>query len=68
MGIAFQSLSKTFQDAVIISFKLGVRYLWIDSLCIIQDSISDWQQESSRMNLVYQNALFTIAAEAAADG
>jgi hypothetical protein len=68
VGIAFSLLSKTFQDAVSVSFKLGVRYLWIDSLCIIQDNTSDWQQESSKMNLVYQNALFTIAAEAAADG
>lgn len=39
-GIELWSLSKTFQDAVYICRRLGVRYLWIDSLCIIQAGIS----------------------------
>jgi len=46
---------------------LGVRYVWIDSLCILQDSDVDWQKESALMGKVYSNALCTIAAESARD-
>ncbi|KAF4631841.1 hypothetical protein G7Y89_g6293 [Cudoniella acicularis] len=67
-GIPFSALSKTFQDSIILTHKLGVEYIWIDSLCIIQDSGSDWEQEAARMGTVYQNALLTIAASAASDG
>ncbi|KAF2432526.1 HET-domain-containing protein [Tothia fuscella] len=65
--IAFQfaidsnSLPKTFQDAVEITRNLGVGYLWIDSLCIIQDSKSDWTQEAASMDKYYENAKCTIA-------
>ncbi|KAM0171946.1 hypothetical protein ACHAPC_010917 [Botrytis cinerea] len=45
-----------------------MRYLWIDSLCIIQDFDEDWIEESSRMCFVYNNAKFNIAAAAALDG
>jgi hypothetical protein len=37
-GIGFNYLCKTFQDAIIITRKLGFQYIWIDALCIIQDS------------------------------
>ncbi|KAK1502880.1 hypothetical protein CTAM01_04869 [Colletotrichum tamarilloi] len=37
------SLSKTFQDAVLVTRRLGIKYIWIDSLCIIQDSKLDWE-------------------------
>jgi hypothetical protein len=47
--------------------KLHVRYLWIDSLCIIQDDTEDWRTESLRMDQVYKNALLNIAATAASD-
>lgn len=67
-SIAFDELPKTFQDAVVVTRKLGVRYLWIDSLCIIQDSASDWERESLRMGSVYHNAFFTIAASSSIDG
>ncbi|KAF2869208.1 heterokaryon incompatibility protein-domain-containing protein [Massariosphaeria phaeospora] len=50
-----------------ITRKLGVRYLWIDSLCIIQDCTSDWEKESPKMCDIYQNALFTISATHATD-
>jgi hypothetical protein len=42
-----------------------VEYLWIDSLCIIQDSIQDWARESSMMEKVYQHAICTISADCA---
>jgi hypothetical protein len=63
MGI----LPPLFRDAVLITRRLNYRYLWIDSLCIIQNSKSDWQIESAEMGYIYRNAVFTIAAEAAAD-
>ncbi|KAF8857431.1 HET-domain-containing protein [Acephala macrosclerotiorum] len=55
-GIDLAMLPKTFEDAVDISKRLGVRYLWIDSLCIIQDSVQDWQKESMKMADIYEQA------------
>jgi hypothetical protein len=67
-GISFEKLTKTFQQAVMLAKALGFRYIWIDSLCIIQDSDEDWQKESSEMGFIYTNALFNIAATSATDG
>lgn len=67
-GIAFSELNRTFQDAVLVTRALGIRYLWIDSLCIIQDSALDWQKESALMGSVYNGAMINIAADAAEDG
>lgn len=60
-------IPKTFADAIFVTRALGQRYLWIDSLCIIQDSPDDWVAESSLMHQVYSQALFTIVADAAED-
>jgi hypothetical protein len=60
--IRWQDLPANFQDAITITQRLGLRYLWIDSLCIIQDSQEDWQKESRRMMEVYRDAFVTIAA------
>jgi hypothetical protein len=65
--ISFEDLPLSFQDAVTITRKLGYRYIWIDSLCIIQDSVEDWDLESGSMDHVYSNAVVCIAAEAAPD-
>ncbi|KAI9732177.1 MAG: hypothetical protein M1834_004274 [Cirrosporium novae-zelandiae] len=54
-----------FRDAIIITRKLGLRYLWIDSLCIIQDSRSDWEQQSAVMGSIYHSSALTIAAASA---
>jgi hypothetical protein len=67
-GIDFRELSKTFQDAVLTTHRLGLRYLWIDSLCIIQDSVDDWMAESVQMCTIYERALFTIMAVHASGG
>ncbi|KAJ4348865.1 uncharacterized protein N0V89_010244 [Didymosphaeria variabile] len=67
-GIDFRDLSKTFQDAVVTTHRLGLRYLWIDSLCIIQDSVDDWMKESVQMCTIYERALFTIMAAHASGG
>ncbi|KAK5663275.1 hypothetical protein OQA88_3702 [Cercophora sp. LCS_1] len=61
----FNKLPRTLQDAIKLVARLGYRYLWIDSLCIVQDSHTSWQLNSQAMHLVYGNSLFTICA---ADG
>ena len=66
-NIPISSLPKTFQDAVQITRALDFRYLWIDSLCIIQDSKKDWMNEAQSMGEVYENAFCTIAAVEARD-
>ena len=53
---------QTLRDAVLITRRLELRYLWIDALCIIQDDPDDWAKEASRMAYIYQNATVTIAA------
>lgn len=63
--IDFSSLPQSFQDAVVISQELGIHYLWIDALCIIQDSTADWEVESAQMSAIYENAHLTVAATAA---
>jgi hypothetical protein len=57
-------LPKTFREAVLVANSLGVNYIWIDSLCILQDSDVDWKAESSMMDTIYGNALCNIAATA----
>jgi len=66
-GIKLTSLPMTFQDAIILARNLGVSYLWIDALCIIQDSKSDWALESAEMSRIYSCSLLTIAASSARD-
>jgi hypothetical protein len=62
------TLPKTFQDCLLVTRQLGGRYIWIDSLCIIQDSPDDWAKESATMSEVYSHCLINIAATASADG
>ena len=62
-GIAYQNLPKTFQDAITITRSLGVNYIWIDSLCIVQDSREDWNREAARMKDVYANCYAMIAVD-----
>ncbi|KAK0704361.1 heterokaryon incompatibility protein-domain-containing protein, partial [Lasiosphaeris hirsuta] len=64
-GFCVGSLPLTFQDAIKVSQGLDIRYLWIDSLCIIQGSGGDWATESGRMEAVYAGAYCTIAATSA---
>ncbi|KAI8662094.1 HET domain-containing protein [Fusarium sp. Ph1] len=61
-AIEWSELPKTFQDSVTITRALGIRYLWIDSLCIIQHDDEDWEQESKCMARIYQDSYLTIAA------
>ncbi len=57
----------TLRDAILITRALGIRYIWIDALCIFQDSDQDWAQEASRMRAVYQGAVVTLAAACASN-
>jgi len=66
--IPLRLLSKTFRDVVDITRKLGIRYLWVDSLCIIQDSLQDWRSESARMGDVYKFAYCNLSATRASGG
>jgi hypothetical protein len=59
-------LSQTFQDAFETTQYLGHTYIWIDSLCIIQDSTSDWEREVHKMAEVYDGATCNLAATASA--
>jgi hypothetical protein len=64
-GFRTADLPQTFQDAVEVAQGLGIQYLWIDSLCIIQGDGGDWDQESKRMEGVYTSAYCTLAATSA---
>lgn len=66
-GIGWASLPKTFQDAVVTTRALGIRYLWIDSLCIIQGDTNDWEMQSKNMAKIYQDSYLTIAAAVASN-
>ncbi|KAK1676344.1 hypothetical protein BDP55DRAFT_550998 [Colletotrichum godetiae] len=73
VGIDDDYLPQTFLDAVVITRKLKVEYLWIDSLCILQDNMNhtnmdskdDWEKESKLMEEVFGSAYITIAASCA---
>ncbi|OAL45929.1 HET-domain-containing protein, partial [Pyrenochaeta sp. DS3sAY3a] len=65
--IPYSCLAKNFQDAINITRQLKLRYIWIDAICIIQDSTQDWKTESMKMASVYMNALLTVAIEDSPD-
>jgi Heterokaryon incompatibility protein (HET) len=66
---SLNKLPPTIQDAVTITRKLNIRYLWVDALCIIQGNDeaarNDWAAESERMAAIYGNAVLTISAASA---
>ncbi len=66
--IPLEGVSQTFRDAILVTRKFGIRYLWIDSLCILQDCADDWRRESSLMRDIYKGCICNIAATAASNG
>ncbi|RSL74260.1 hypothetical protein CEP53_000369 [Fusarium sp. AF-6] len=66
-AIEWTDLPQTFTDAMAVTRLLGIEYIWIDSLCIIQDDADDWVRESAKMANIYQQAVLTISADGAAD-
>ena len=65
--IRWEMLPRTFQDAITVARSLKIHYIWVDSLCIIQDSRDDWARECGQMAQIYQNAVVTLAAMGASN-
>jgi hypothetical protein len=65
--IPMNSMPQNFRDAIVVTKRLGIQYLWLDSLCIIQNSEEDWLLQSSHMRSIYENAFLTISALDAVD-
>jgi hypothetical protein len=66
-SLPIAKLPRTFRQAIDFTRALGIPYLWVDSLCIIQDDRSDWEQEAAAMADIYTNCFVTIAASASED-
>jgi hypothetical protein len=66
-GMTLAELPATFQDAVVVTRALGRRYLWIDSICIVQGVSGDFHSESKRMESIYSGAYCVLAASCASD-
>lgn len=66
-GIAWTSLPRALQEAVVLTRALGIRWLWIDALCLIQDDPASKLEESMIMDEIFGNAFLTIAATSAPD-
>jgi hypothetical protein len=66
--IPIEALTMTFRDAITITKYLGLEYLWIDSLCIVQDDEDDWRREAALMCFVYGGSTINISASSATNG
>lgn len=64
-AIPLDSLPQNFREAIVTVRVLSLRYLWIDALCIVQDSREDWEMEAARMGEYYGSAFLTLAATSA---
>lgn len=64
---SWQDIPQTFRDAIDFTRRLGLNYIWIDSLCIVQDDPLDWQREAAQMASIYQHAYATLTASKAID-
>ena len=67
--VVFQwtELPRSFQDACTVTRNLFHQYIWIDSLCIVQDDPEDWKIEAAKMGSIYERAYVTISATDAQD-
>ncbi|KAJ3579996.1 hypothetical protein NPX13_g567 [Xylaria arbuscula] len=63
-NIQWDSIPRTFRDAIVLTRGIGIHYIWIDSLCIIQDDPDDWKNEASKMASIYEGALMALSATA----
>lgn len=66
-GFTLEDLPASFRDAVHVTRGLGIRYLWIDSICVLQGDKDDWETEGAKMADVFANATLTLAAANACD-
>ncbi|KAF2450282.1 HET-domain-containing protein [Karstenula rhodostoma CBS 690.94] len=67
-AIPVAELTAVFRDALYVAFQLGIPYIWIDSLCIIQDSPTDWEHTSKQMGEIYKRAVCNLSASAYKNG
>jgi hypothetical protein len=67
LGISIHDLPNSYQEAIQLSLRMGFKHIWIDSLCIIQDSLLDWMQEAKDMKRVYEHAIFNLCSATASD-
>ncbi|KAI0132659.1 heterokaryon incompatibility protein-domain-containing protein [Xylariales sp. AK1849] len=67
VSIGSEALPIVFQQAISIARRLKVAYIWIDSLCIVQDDQQDWELESTRMCDYYENSFLTISTASSSD-
>lgn len=65
--IEYNELPNVFRDAILLSRRLRVSHIWIDSLCIIQGDGEDWAEQSAQMAQIYENAYLVIAAGSSED-
>ncbi|KAL8403006.1 hypothetical protein RB594_008315 [Gaeumannomyces avenae] len=65
--IPLDAIPLTIQQAIYITRRLGIKYLWVDSMCIVQGDPVDWKNHTVLMGSIYANALVTIAATGAAN-
>ncbi|KAH8202382.1 hypothetical protein TruAng_003455 [Truncatella angustata] len=61
-AINIEELPKNFRDAIEVARALQIRYIWIDALCIIQDSTEDWFREAAKMASIYAGAAVVVSA------
>ncbi|KAF2234099.1 HET-domain-containing protein [Viridothelium virens] len=66
-GIAFGSLPTSYKEGITLARRLGLQYIWIDSLCIVQDDEADWRREAAQMANIFRYGEISIATAAAAD-
>lgn len=66
-GIGIAGLPRTFKDAIYLTRRLGIEFLWIDSLCIIQNSRDDWLEQAAIMGDVYHGSYLNVAATRSKD-
>jgi hypothetical protein len=66
-SIPWDTLPRTFQDVIEIARELSIGFVWIDALCIVQDSKQDWQDQGATIADVFNGAFLTIMAASASD-
>ncbi|KAI0484753.1 heterokaryon incompatibility protein-domain-containing protein [Xylariaceae sp. FL0804] len=66
-SLPWDEVPQSYRDLIQLTRLLNIEYIWIDSLCIVQDDAEDWMRESQRMCQVYENSFLTVAATAAPD-
>ncbi|KAK4176551.1 hypothetical protein QBC36DRAFT_378416 [Triangularia setosa] len=66
LEISFNNLPLTLKDVFLITTQLGTPFIWIDALCIIQNSLHDCEIESAKMPYIYSISRFCIAPDVTA--